>query len=98
MTYITFTEYPDAPGRQYREVCTDPATGAYVCDVDEVLDGETEISADEYARTKQAADAWYEAQPAPVPEPVPVAPTFEALVAQASTFAELKALVASNLA
>jgi hypothetical protein len=36
--------------------------------------------------------------PAPVPEPVPVAPTFEQLVAQASTFAELKALVASNLA
>ena len=34
----------------------------------------------------------------PTPEPVPVAPTFEELVAQASTFAELKALVASNLA
>ena len=61
--------------------------------MDEVLDGETEISADEYARTKQAADAWYEAQPAPVPEPVPVAPTFEALVAQAVSFADLKALV-----
>ena len=98
MPYITFPEYQDTPGRQYREVCTDPATGAYVCDVDEVLAGDTEISADEYARTKQAADAWYEAQPAPVSEPVPVAPTFEQLVAQASTFAELKALVASNLA
>ena len=36
--------------------------------------------------------------PPPTPEPVPVAPTFEELVAQASTFAELKALVASNLA
>jgi len=36
--------------------------------------------------------------PAPVPEPVPVAPTFEQLVAQASTFAELKKLVAEQLA
>ena len=36
--------------------------------------------------------------PAPAPEPVPVAPTFEKLVAQASTFAELKRLVAEQLA
>jgi hypothetical protein len=31
-------------------------------------------------------------------EPVPVAPTFEELVAQASTFEELKALVAAKIA
>ena len=36
--------------------------------------------------------------PAPVPEPVPVAPTFEELVAQATSFAELKKLVAEQLA
>jgi len=39
--------------------------------------------------------------PAPIPEPVPEpepAPTFEELVAQASTFAELKRLVAEKLA
>jgi len=36
--------------------------------------------------------------PAPVPEPVPAVPTFEELVAQASTFAELKRLVAEKLA
>jgi len=36
--------------------------------------------------------------PPPTPEPVPVAPTFEQLVAQASTFAELKRLVAEKLA
>ena len=36
--------------------------------------------------------------PAPTPEPVPVAPTFEELVAQASTFAELKKLVSEQLA
>ena len=37
---------------------------------------------------------------APVPEPVPepAVPTFEELVAQASTFAELKALVAAKIA
>ena len=35
--------------------------------------------------------------PVPVPEPEPV-PTFEELVAQASTFAELKRLVAEKLA
>lgn len=93
MTYITFTEYPDAPGRQYREVCTNLSTGAYVCEVDEVLDGETEISENEYARTKQAADAWYEDHPIPIPEVIIPPPTFEELVMQASTFAELKALM-----
>jgi hypothetical protein len=31
--------------------------------------------------------------PPPTPEPVPVAPTFEQLVAQAVSFADLKALV-----
>ena len=36
--------------------------------------------------------------PAPVPEPVPPVPTFEELVAQASSFAELKALVAAKIA
>ena len=36
--------------------------------------------------------------PAPVPEPVPAVPTFEELVAQASSFAELKALVAAKIA
>ena len=36
--------------------------------------------------------------PAPVPEPVPPPPTFEDLVAQASSFAELKALVAAKIA
>jgi len=39
--------------------------------------------------------------PAPIPEPVPdpePVPTFEELVAQASTFAELKRLVAEKLA
>ena len=36
--------------------------------------------------------------PPPTPVPVPVAPTFEELVAQASTFAELKRLVAEQLA
>ena len=36
--------------------------------------------------------------PPPTPEPVSVAPTFEQLVAQASTFAELKRLVAEQLA
>ena len=36
--------------------------------------------------------------PAPVPEPEPAVPTFEELVAQASTFAELKALVAAKIA
>ena len=39
--------------------------------------------------------------PAPIPEPVPEpepVPTFEELVAQASTFAELKALVAAKIA
>ena len=99
MTYITFNEYSDAPGRQYREVCTDPATGAYACEVDEVLDGETEISANEYERTRQAADAWYEAHPvidAPTPEPVPPTKTFEELVAEADSFAALKALVLAN--
>jgi len=35
--------------------------------------------------------------PEPEPEPEPV-PTFEELVAQASTFAELKALVAAKIA
>ena len=35
--------------------------------------------------------------PEPVPEPEPV-PTFEELVAQASTFEELKALVAAKIA
>ena len=36
--------------------------------------------------------------PAPVPEPEPAVPTFEELVAQASTFADLKRLVAEKLA
>ena len=36
--------------------------------------------------------------PPPIPEPVPVAPTFEQLVAQATSFAELKKLVAEQLA
>lgn len=36
--------------------------------------------------------------PAPVPEPEPAVPTFEELVAQASSFAELKALVAAKIA
>jgi len=36
--------------------------------------------------------------PPPTPEPVPVAPTFEQLVAQATSFAELKRLVAEQLA
>ena len=36
--------------------------------------------------------------PPPTPDPVPVVPTFEELVAQASTFAELKALVAAKIA
>jgi len=36
--------------------------------------------------------------PVPTPEPEPVVPTFEELVAQASTFADLKRLVAEKLA
>ena len=36
--------------------------------------------------------------PAPVPVPQPAVPTFEELVAQASSFADLKRLVAENLA
>ena len=36
--------------------------------------------------------------PAPTPEPEPAVPTFEELVAQASTFGELKRLVAEKLA
>ena len=36
--------------------------------------------------------------PAPVPVPEPAVPTFEELVAQASTFEELKRLVAEKLA
>lgn len=36
--------------------------------------------------------------PPPTPEPVPVVPTFGELVAQASTFEELKALVAAKIA
>ena len=36
--------------------------------------------------------------PAPVPEPEPVVPTFEDLVAQATSFADLKRLVAEQLA
>lgn len=73
MPYITFTEYPDAPGRQYRDVCTDPATGAIAAEIDEVLEGETEISADEHARIKAAAEAWHEANPPAALEPLPTA-------------------------
>ena len=36
--------------------------------------------------------------PAPVPDPVPPVPTFEELVAQASSFAELKRLAAEKMA
>jgi hypothetical protein len=38
------------------------------------------------------------APPPPVPEPEPAVPTFEELVAQASSFEELKALVAAKIA
>ena len=38
------------------------------------------------------------APPPPVPEPEPAVPTFEELVAQATSFEELKALVAAKIA
>ena len=52
----------------------------------------------ESATDPRKADAKREPAPPPTPEPEPAAPTFEELVAQASTFAELKRLVAENLA
>lgn len=95
MPYISFTAPPQTTGRTVRDACTDPATGAYVCEVDEVLDGDTEISADEHARIKQAADAWYEANPpvAPEPEPKPITPLeiiANAILADAGTSTALK--------
>lgn len=84
MAFIIFPEKPSSlgVGRSYRDGSTDPDTGAFACEVDEVLGGETEISADEHARIKAAAEAHYEASP-PVPtEEVVAAPSPEERIAQ----------------
>lgn len=64
MPYITFTAYPDVPGRQYRNAKTD-VDGVTVSEVDEVRDGETEITEADHAAFTPAPDV----EPEPVPPP-----------------------------
>lgn len=89
MTYISFPAPPQSTGRTVRDACSDPVTGAYVCEVGELLDGDKEISADEHERIKKAADAWYDDNPPAPSEVVPLPPTIE------EQFAALKAIVES---
>jgi len=77
MPYITFTEHPNIPGRQYRDACTDPGTSSIACEVDEVLDGETEIKADEHARIKAAAAEYAASLPPPAVTTVPAPNEFK---------------------
>lgn len=78
MPYITFTDYPAGPqyaGRAYRNSAVNPATGKYVCEVDEVLPGETEVTPAIHAATLVAADAAYQTELAA--EAVAVQPVME---------------------
>lgn len=80
-SYISLPAMPDASGRTLRDACTDPITGAYVCAVDEVLEGDTEISADEHAAIVAAAKQYAIDHPPVVADPPVLQPTpFEQLV------------------
>lgn len=86
MPYITLPEYTNAPGRQYRYASTDPKSGAISCEVDEVLDGEIEISVAAFAAASAANAAHTVALPH-APDQPPAKPTVE------EQLADLRAMV-----
>lgn len=91
MPYITFTTYPDVPGRTYRNVKQDEAL-TYYAEIDEVRAGETEINSAQYS-TVTPYDP-----PAPVVPPTPSTPTTAEKVAAALEAANIDPTLKSELA
>lgn len=71
MAYITFAGLPQAlgVGRTAYDGAINPITDEYVCEVEEVRDGEKETTAEHHATVKQVAEV--EAQKPPAPAFVP---------------------------
>ena len=96
--YITFPKMPDSigVGRTAFNAAIDPATGEYVCEVEEVRDGEQETTAEHHAAVVSAAEV-ESRKPAPVPPPRPDPDVELANAIEAATdLASLKAALLGN--
>lgn len=58
MPHIIFPEYPTVTGRVLSNGCTDPITGEYAAEVEDIRPGDTEITSQQHAAIASAAAAF----------------------------------------
>lgn len=98
MPYITFTTYPDAPGRSYAGVVVNPADQSICAEVAAVLDGEQSIDPPTYAAIVAAAEQYERDHPPvaadpPAPQPTPFEQLVTALAAEPALSDDTKSAI-----